>query len=113
MSSVIAGTWNVQLRTPIGNIPIELFFDATGGDLTGSATSKSETVELHEIRCLPGDEGLRVSWKQSITKPMRLNLDFDVVITDDQMSGSSRAGRLPKSSVSGARVGAAPSDLTS
>jgi hypothetical protein len=49
------------------------------------------------------DEGERVTWKQSITKPLRLNLDFDVIVVGDTMHGHSRAGRLPKSTVSGER----------
>ena len=43
-------------------------------------------------------------WSQTITKPMRLNLDFDVVIEADEMRGHSRAGRLPRSAVTGRRV---------
>jgi hypothetical protein len=34
---------------------------------------------------------------------MRLNLDFDVVVDGDRMSGHSRAGRLPRSAVTGVR----------
>jgi hypothetical protein len=34
---------------------------------------------------------------------MRLNLDFDVVVDGDHMSGHSRAGRLPRSAVEGVR----------
>lgn len=31
--------------------------------------------------------GTRVTWRQSVTKPMRLNLDFDVVVGDDRLAG--------------------------
>jgi hypothetical protein len=36
---------------------------------------------------------------------MRLNLEFDVVVDGDQLTGHSRAGRLPRSAVTGNRQG--------
>ncbi len=49
-------------------------------------------------------DGNRLTWKQSITKPMRLNLTFDVIIDGDTLSGTSKAGMLPASKVTGTRV---------
>lgn len=106
MSTEIIGRWAVRLRTPIGSIPIELVFDDADGHITGSATSMAEAVQLHDIRTEAHTDGLRISWRQSITKPMRLDLDFEVAVADDRMSGHSRAGRLPKSSVTGTRLDA-------
>jgi len=40
----------------------------------------------------------------SFTRPMRLNLRFDVAVDGDQMTGTSKAGRLPTSKVSGVRT---------
>jgi hypothetical protein len=34
---------------------------------------------------------------------MRLNLDFDVVVDGDRLTGLSKAGRLPRSAVTGVR----------
>lgn len=45
------------------------------------------------------DDGRQVGWRQTVTKPMRLNLAFDVVVDGDRL----RAGRLPRSAVSGVR----------
>ena len=67
--------------------------------LTGTATGKGETVELHDITVA----AQRVTWRQSVTKPMRLNLDFDVVVDGDRLTGHSKAGRLPRSAVTGVR----------
>jgi hypothetical protein len=47
--------------------------------------------------------GQRVTWRQSVTKPMRLNLEFEVVVDGDHLSGHSKAGRLPRSAVTGVR----------
>ena len=34
---------------------------------------------------------------------MRLNLEFDVVVDGDRLTGHSKAGRLPRSAVTGVR----------
>lgn len=39
---------------------------------------------------------------------MRLNLAFDVTVAGDTLAGTSRAGRLPASEVTGLRRTAAP-----
>ncbi|AQT82445.1 hypothetical protein B1R94_00200 [Mycolicibacterium litorale] len=92
------------MRTPIGRIRAEMTFTEVDGVLSGVAVGASETVPLQNISVTQTDEGERVTWKQSITKPLRLNLDFDVVAVGDTMHGHSRAGRLPKSTVSGERT---------
>ena len=103
--TTLPGTWELTMTTPIGRIQAEANFTAIHDGFTGTAKGKGETVQLSDIRSEPADGGgERVTWSQSITKPMRLNLDFDVVIEDDEMRGHSRAGRLPRSAVIGRRV---------
>lgn len=102
--STLPGTWALTMRTPVGSIRADLTFLADGEGLRGTATGADETVELHDIATSAVDGGERVTWRQSITKPLRLHLNFDVVVTGDTMTGHSRAGRLPRSSVSGTRV---------
>ncbi|BBY15291.1 hypothetical protein [Mycolicibacterium litorale] len=97
----IVGQWDVRIKTPIGSITATYDFVDDGGALRGSATSTSETVPLEDITV----GGQRVTWRQSVTRPMRLHLDFDVVVDGDRMSGHSRAGRLPRSAVTGVRRG--------
>ncbi|MDG4786301.1 hypothetical protein O7626_10240 [Micromonospora sp. WMMD1102] len=96
----ILGTWDVQLKTPIGTLSaVFVFTDDGGSGLAGSASTRAETVPLDAIVC----DGPRVTWRQSVTRPMRLNLDFDVVVDGDALTGHSRAGRLPRSTVTGTR----------
>ena len=90
--------WDVTIKTPIGTLVVVYDF-TDDGTLAGTATGKSETVPLNDIVL----DGQRVTWRQSVTKPMRLNLDFDVVVDGDRLSGHSRAGRLPWSAVAGVR----------
>jgi hypothetical protein len=94
----LTGDWDVTIKTPIGSLAIVYSFTDDGG-LAGSATGKGETVSLRDIFVA----GQRVTWRQSVTKPMRLNLEFDVVVDGDRLSGHSKAGRLPRSAVTGVR----------
>jgi hypothetical protein len=95
----VIGDWDVTIKTPIGSLQIQYTFTEDGGTLTGSATGRGETVPLRDVTVA----GQRITWKQSVTKPMRLNLDFDVVVDGDRLTGHSKAGRLPRSTVTGVR----------
>lgn len=95
----IVGDWDVRIKTPVGTLAVAYRFDSRDGVVTGTAAGRQETVELTDI-VVAGDQ---VTWRQTITKPMRLKLEFDVRITGDQLSGHSRAGRLPRSTVAGTR----------
>ncbi|MFT4166029.1 MAG: hypothetical protein QM650_12385 [Microlunatus sp.] len=100
----LPGRWALTIRSPIGSIQAEMTFTIDGGIIDGTATGKGEIVELRNIRTEQTPSGEHVTWSQSITKPMRMNLDFDVTIRDDELNGHSRAGRLPRSTVTGRRV---------
>ncbi|MBF6454671.1 hypothetical protein [Nocardia cyriacigeorgica] len=102
--SSLPGTWDLDLKTPVGTLHVRYHFTATAGGYAGTASSSKETVPLSDIRTTATANGHRVTWSQRVTKPMRLNLDFDVVITGATMSGHSRAGRLPRSTVTGRRI---------
>ncbi|GGR45311.1 hypothetical protein J2S40_003984 [Nocardioides luteus] len=99
--STLPGTWDLDLRTPIGTLHVRYVFTETPGGITGTATSDKEAVPVTDIAVGQSDQ---VTWKQRVTKPMRLNLDFDVIVDGDTMTGHSRAGRLPGTTVSGKRV---------
>jgi hypothetical protein len=103
-STALVGTWDLALRTPIGRLSATVAFREDGGVLTGTAAGRGETVPLRDVRAVPDARGLRVSWSQTITTPLRLHLVFDVVVDGDAMTGLSRAGRLPATSVSGTRA---------
>jgi hypothetical protein len=95
----IIGDWDVTIKTPIGSLAVVYTFTDDSGVLTGTATGKGETVELHDIVV----DRQRITWHQAVTKPMRLNLDFDVVVDGDRLTGHSKAGGLPRSAVTGVR----------
>lgn len=98
----VAGTWNLVINTPIGKQHATLTLSTRDGILHGVARDQrhGEEVPLTDLVL----DGNRLTWAQSITKPMRLNLTFDVTIDGDEMTGRSKAGRLPASKVTGRRA---------
>jgi hypothetical protein len=99
---VVDGTWQLVIDTPIGKQRADLKLSTVDGVLRGVARDKrhGEEVELTDV-ALDGD---RLTWAQAITRPMRLNLTFDVTIAGDRMAGRAKAGRLPGSKVTGHRL---------
>ncbi|WP_328564093.1 hypothetical protein [Streptomyces coelicoflavus] len=99
MSVQVEGTWDLSISTPVGRIRAVTEFHRRNGVLTGTARGEGEEVPLGEV-VLDGD---RLTWNQAVTKPIRLNLVFDVRVDGDALGGTSKAGRLPASKVTGAR----------
>lgn len=95
----VEGTWNLSVSTPIGKIKAVVELRDQDGILTGVAHGAGEEVPLDDLT-LDGD---RLTWKQAVTKPLRLNLTFDVTVDGDTLQGTSKAGRLPSSKVTGER----------
>ena len=95
----IEGVWDLTIATPIGRIKPVIEVSREGEKLIGIAHGAGEEVPLQDITV----DGDQVTWKQSVTKPLRLNLTFDVTIDGDVLTGKSKAGRLPSSKVTGRR----------
>jgi hypothetical protein len=100
----VEGTWDLTIATPIGRIKAVVDLRREQGALVGHAHGAGEQVPLQDV-ALDGD---KLTWRQAITKPMRLNLDFAVTVDGDTLTGTSKAGRLPSSKVTGQRRVAAP-----
>jgi hypothetical protein len=102
----LTGTWHLRMKTPIGTIDADYRFTETGGGVTGTAVGAGEETTLENVVRTTTADGERLTWQQRITKPLRLNLEYDVTVTGDTLAGHSRAGRLPRTAVTGERTGA-------
>lgn len=100
-----AGVWRLVIRTPVGSLPVELVVTETEGGFTGFARGAGEDIAIPELVLAQRPDGAHLTWTQRVTKPLRLTLDFDVLVAKDTLEGTARAGRLPRSSISGTRVG--------
>jgi hypothetical protein len=101
--TTFAGTWDVTIDTPIGEIAVVFDITDQDGAIHGIARSDSETVEFVDAIA----EGDRLTWTQAVTIPMKLHLKFDVTVDGDTMTGTSKAGPMfPASKVNGTRSSA-------
>lgn len=102
----ICGDWRLRMKTPIGTIEANYHFEEHDGALSGTANGAGEAVPLTDLVTEDTPDGHRATWRQQITKPLRLNLEYDVTLTGDALTGESRAGRLPRTRVTGQRISA-------
>ncbi|MFI0710473.1 hypothetical protein ACH4SK_07405 [Streptomyces inhibens] len=100
----VEGTWNIVIATPVGQQQAVLRLFNEDGALRGVATGEAEEVPLSDLTLQAAD---RLTWRQSITRPMRLDLSFDVAVHGDELTGTAKAGRLPATKVTGRRDTAA------
>ncbi|GAA0377333.1 DJ-1/PfpI family protein [Paenibacillus motobuensis] len=99
-SSVFDGDWDATIATPVGKLQVKLSISTRDGIIRGTATQGDEKVEF--LNPLLQDNML--TWSLRITKPMRLNLRFEVTANGDQMTGFAKAGVLPASKLIGIRI---------
>ncbi|MEV0251715.1 hypothetical protein AB0H76_34355 [Nocardia sp. NPDC050712] len=95
----IEGTWDLIISTPIGKIDVVIELRRHDDLLSGTAHGAGEDVPMREL-AVDGDQ---LTWQQSITKPLRLNLAFAATVDGDDLRGTAKAGRLPASTLAGRR----------
>ncbi|MEO2257509.1 DJ-1/PfpI family protein [Paenibacillus amylolyticus] len=99
-ASLYEGKWEVIISTPIGKLETMLVIHTDNGSIRGTATQDGETVELIH----PRDQGDKLVWDLRVSKPMKLQLHFEVIVQGDVMSGTAKAGLLPASKLTGHRL---------
>jgi hypothetical protein len=97
---IFDGTWNITIATPIGKQSVVLEISSHDGDVRGTARQGEEVVPFID----PVVDGDRLTWTQNVTRPMRLSLKFDVTVDGATMTGTAKAGFLPTSKLTGARI---------
>jgi hypothetical protein len=98
-----AGTWNLTIDTPIGkqHATLVLTENADGSwEGTSHSTDSGEESALADLAV----DGNEVSWHQSVTKPMKLNLKVTATIDGDKLSGKAKAGMFPAVTMNGERA---------
>ncbi|MFD0695463.1 DJ-1/PfpI family protein [Paenibacillus sp. GCM10027628] len=99
-ASIFDGDWDTTIAAPVGKLQVKLTISTSNGMIQGKATQGGETVEFIN----PVLKDNKLIWSLHITKPMRLNLKFEVAAGGDDMTGVARAGILPASKLTGKRV---------
>ena len=96
----VDGTWNITLKTPMGEQSSTVELAADGTSLTGTQSGNGESGPIYDGKA----DGDSASWKVDITRPMKLTVSFKATVEGDSISGTARAGMFGSSSFSGARA---------
>lgn len=99
-ASMFEGDWDTMIATPVGKMEVRLSISARNDIIEGTATQGDETIRFRS----PVLQNGKLAWSLPITKPMRLNLKFEVTADGDVMTGTAKAGMLPASKLTGTRV---------
>ncbi|MEC0125190.1 DJ-1/PfpI family protein [Paenibacillus pabuli] len=100
VASLFDGNWDTTIATPVGKMEVKLCITTHNDIIEGTATQGDETIAFLN----PIFYNNKLTWSLAITKPMRLNLKFEVSADGDQMSGIAKAGLLPASKLTGKRI---------
>ncbi len=98
-ASVFDGEWDTTIATPVGKQAVKLHIATVNGVIQGTAMQGDEVSAFID----PDLQGNTLRWSQRITKPMHLNLKFEVTVDGDVMTGIAKAGVLPASKLKGKR----------
>ena len=97
----IDGTWNLTLRTPMGDREVTVTLSTDGNDLSGSFESPQGT-QTFEGGTASGDEG---TWSTMFNGAMgEMQLDFVGAVEGDTIDGTVQFGQFGSGSFSGTRA---------
>lgn len=91
------GTWNITMKTPMGDREAVLTLVQSGDVLTGTMTADGNAIEVQEGKV----EGSRAEWKADLTSPMPITLEFDVAEEGGALNGTVKLGMFGNSPVTG------------
>lgn len=91
------GTWNITMKTPMGDREAELTLAQDGDTLTGEMTGDGNTTSITDGKVEDG----RAKWKTDITTPMPITLEFDVAEASGDLDGTVKLGMFGSAGVSG------------
>lgn len=96
----VEGTWNIVMKTPMGDRDASVTLNPDGDALTGQMSSDGNTIDIENGKVENG----RASWDASVTTPMPITLSFDVAADGDTMEGTVKLGMFGNSNVTGTRA---------
>lgn len=97
----VEGIWDFTIKTPMGKQHPVIEFFATEGVLKGISRNPTNSEEMPLIDL--AFDGKRLTWSQTVTKPIRAKSLFEMNIDGDAMTGTVKAGVMPKAEVTAKR----------
>jgi len=98
----VAGTYNVTVKTPMGDQAGTFTVALDGGNFTGKLSSPM----MGEMATQDGKvAGNTLTWKMDMKVPMPMTLDCEATIDGDALTGKVVAGAFGAMALSGTRAG--------
>jgi len=91
------GTWNIVMKTPMGDREAVLTLAQEGDALSGKMQADGNEIEVQEGSVEDG----RAKWKADLTSPMPITLEFDVIEENGNLDGTVKLGMFGSSAVTG------------
>ncbi|GIP53838.1 DJ-1/PfpI family protein [Paenibacillus vini] len=104
-ASAFDGDWDTTIVTPVGKLEVRLSISTNDGIIQGTATQGNDKIPFINPVLLND----KLAWNLRVTKPLRLNLKFEVSADGELMTGVAKAGLLPASKLTGKRISGASS----
>lgn len=83
---MVQGKWKITLNTPMGEKSGVLELRVTGKTLSGSLSDADHHIAISDGRI----DGNEISWRATLTTPMRLTFKFTATVDEDRISGAAR-----------------------
>ncbi|MFD1722127.1 hypothetical protein [Amnibacterium endophyticum] len=97
------GWWDVEVPTPLGRLHFDVRIREDG---RVSASYRGRPIPVPAMRTEPEGDGVRATWTQRLTVPVRVEVHVDALIVGDRLTGTADAGRwMPPVRLEGRRVG--------
>ena len=91
------GTWNITMKTPMGDREAVLTLVQDGDSLSGETTSDGNSTPVKNGKVEDG----RAQFEVDLTSPMPLTLEFDIAEDGENLDGTVKLGMFGSSAVSG------------
>jgi hypothetical protein len=98
----VAGTYDVTIKSPMGDQKGTLTVNPSGESFTGSVSSAMMgTMEISDGKV----NGNTITWSMDMKVPMPMTLEGEATIDGDAISGAVKAGAFGSMALSGTRAG--------
>jgi hypothetical protein len=96
----VDGKYDIVVKSPMGDQPSTLELKAEGTTLTGTQSAQGRSQPITDGKV----DGNNVSWKNAITTPFPMTLEFAGAVDGDAIAGTVKAGSFGSFPWTGKRV---------
>ena len=96
----VDGKYDIVVKSPMGDQPSTLELKAEGNTLTGTQSAQGRSQPITDGTV----DGNNVSWKNAITTPFPMTLEFAGAVDGDAIAGTVKAGSFGSFPWTGKRV---------